>query len=102
MKYIFLFIAIIFLAPTCKEDVPTPCENGAPANIRDLTGLDGCSFVIELESGKRLEPLNLSDFNVEIVDSLEVTVSYEVITEMASICMVGPIVRITCLQLTSP
>ena len=99
MRYIILFITLFFIAFTCKDDIPTLCENGVPAKITDLTGLDGCSFVVELESGERLEPLNLGDFNIELVDSLEVTVSYEKVPDMASICMVGKIVRITCLEL---
>ncbi len=36
------------------------------------------------------------DFAFE--DSMEVNISYEPMDNMASVCMVGPIVRITCIE----
>ena len=63
------------------------------AKVLDLTGLDGCSFVIELKNGQKLEPINLT--NEFKKDKLPVLVKYTEKTDMSSICMVGKMVELT-------
>ena len=74
------------------------CETASDmekATLRDLTGLDGCSWVLEKQDGTRLEPINLSQFqnNINLEDGQKVWVKY---TEVgaASICMVGPTIEL--------
>jgi hypothetical protein len=71
----------------------------------DLTGLDGCSFVLELEDGTRLEPSGYNpdgDLNaipsIEWVDGKKVYIDYVPVTEWMSICMAGQMVMITCIS----
>ena len=76
-------------------------------------GLDGCGYVFELADGTRLEPQMLGWcgtppiskeitenplYNFEFVDGKKVKIAYEEIPEAASICMVGKVVKITCLE----
>jgi hypothetical protein len=84
------------------------------ATVKDLTGLDGCGFVFELSDGSKLEPIRqvircgtpplpkevTEDplYNFQFVDGKKVRIAYEEITEAASICMVGKVVKITCLK----
>src|SRR5688572_19268096 len=87
-----LFAASIFVSCDSDEEdnIEPACE--VRATVRDLTGLDGCGFVFELEDGTRLEPLRigfcgtppipedlpkdpLSDF--QFVDGKKVKISYE-------------------------
>ena len=92
LKGLFL-IAVIFLG--CKDDEPEAgCTN---ATIIDATGLDGCSWMIELFDGTRLEPTNLNDFDLTLVDELPVCIEYVEVTDVGSICMAGTIVEITSL-----
>jgi hypothetical protein len=86
------------------------------ATVVDLTGLDGCGWVFELEDGTRLEPmmvfrcgtppmpdeaLNPLD-KFEFVNGKRVLIGYEE-THSMSICMVGPTVKITCItEVTTP
>ena len=68
--------------------------------LKNLTGLDGCGWVIQLaENGttKKLEPINLGDFNVPLVDGKKVEFSYQK-TGSPSICMVGDVVKLTSLK----
>jgi len=112
---IFLFVITVFAQ--CESDSPEDCST--PATVRDLTGLDGCGWVFELEDGTRLEPFRvfrcgtpplskettedpLLDF--EFVDGKRVFIDYEIVhqnwherADSVSICMVGPMVRITCI-----
>lgn len=105
-----IFIATVFI--TCSEEEIQQTSCATPATVRDLTNLDGCGFVFELGDGTRLEPLRvffcgtpplpkeqmedpLNDF--EFVDGKKVFIDYEE-TESVSICMVGPMVKITCIS----
>ena len=88
--------AVLLLLWGCGED-DTRCDT--EATLEDYTGLDGCGFVLVLEDGQALE---MGAFDVEpdfdFEDGMKVRISYEEMTGMASICMVGPIVRITCME----
>lgn len=118
-----LFLSIIsFLQTSCEEGTLEPLC-GTFATVRDMTGLDGCGFVFEIAgeanseaisdaSPQYLEPIRLrfcgtpplseeitSDplFNFEFVDGKKVWISYEIVEDYGSYCMVGKVVRITCL-----
>lgn len=113
MKKIFLLLFASALAfQGCNDDEPeTRCTTYAI--IRDLTGLDGCGFVFELADGRRLEPHRTYLFcgtpplpkeitedplyNFELVDGKLVKIGYRE-TGAASICMAGPVVKITCIE----
>lgn len=107
------FSTIIFWS--CEEDKisAVSCDHGVVATVRDLTGLDGCGFVFELTDGTRLEPMRLMYcgtpplpkeitedplYDFQFVDGKQVRIGYEEIQDAASICMVGKIVRITCIE----
>jgi hypothetical protein len=105
---IVLIGAFCFTAGCSQEEVDPSCSTRA--TVRDLTGLDGCGFVFELEDGTRLEPVRVfycgtepfvapTDdplYNFEFADGKKVKISYE-LSNGGSICMVGPSVKITCL-----
>src|SRR5688572_6689007 len=109
--YLLTIVSILFITSCDEEKIDTSgCTNRA--TVRDLTGLDGCGFVFELQDGTRLEPVRMlycgtpplpkgitEDplFKFEFVDGKKVSIGYEVCTDCASICMVGQMVRITCL-----
>ena len=92
----FAVIFILFFSLNCSDE-ETSCE--IKATLRDYAGLDGCGFVLVLEEGGVLE---MGAFDVEpdfsFDDGMKVRISYEEMSDMASICMVGPIVRIACME----
>src|SRR5687768_6242180 len=107
---LLLFVATIFF--TCSEESPEAACS-VPATIKDLTGLDGCGFVFELENGTRLEafrsfgfcgtpplPKEVTEdplYNFQLEDGKKVFIEYEP-AEGASICMAGQLVKITCIR----
>lgn len=110
-----LFVALSLLFFNCEDDQPVviTCDNAVLATVKDLTGLDGCGFVFELANGSRLEPQMLFFcgtpplpkevtenplYNFQWVDGKQVRIAYEEIPDAVSICMVGKIVKITCLE----
>ncbi|MFZ5973031.1 MAG: hypothetical protein ACOYXA_15695 [Bacteroidota bacterium] len=114
--WIFLgVVALAVLLFSCGEErngLKGAC--GTPATVRDLSGLDGCSYVFELEDGTRLiaywewgwcgtpplpegateDPL----YNFEYVDGKKVLIGYEERPDVGGICMAGKMVKITCLE----
>ncbi|WP_149867104.1 hypothetical protein [Solirubrum puertoriconensis] len=85
---------------TCDKNDPEPtnCEDCETiATVRNLTGLDGCGYVLELPDGKRLEPSGKLWQELVKTDGAKVKVSYEP-ESRGSICMVGETVRVTCLR----
>ena len=93
-RFYFLLIFLIFLISCSKSNI-----SWTSATIQDLTGLDGCGLVIQLEDQSYLEPINLSDFisTATISDNQKVQVKYQEING-ASSCMVGKIIEIKELQ----
>jgi hypothetical protein len=111
MKKVFAILFVSSALFMCAEENVDKEGCGTRATVRDLTGLDGCGFVFELEDGTRLEPVFLfwcgtppiseeqqKDplYNFEFVDGKQVLIDYELSTS-PSICMVGQTVKITCL-----
>jgi hypothetical protein len=111
-NFTFLLLAILLLLQCSEEDVQKTCS--IPATVRDLTGLDGCGFVFELEDGTRLEPISSYGlmcgtpplpkeitedplFNFNFADGKKVLISYE-LTASGSYCMAGLPAKITCVS----
>lgn len=111
-RIIYLFALIAFAG--CNDEMkPDGCST--PATIRDLTGFDGCRWILELEDGTRLEPqisrfeCGTADYangyrrsedplvNFEMVDGKKVMIGYE-LSSGPSICMVGQTVIVTCIE----
>jgi len=105
MKSIYLQIGLAILLFTgCKNSASAPtnsnsysCEGGEVLALVDLTGLDGCGWVFEKGNGDRLEPLNLQEKLPSPVPQ-QYRVLYKVRTEGASICMVGQLIEIQCIE----
>jgi hypothetical protein len=116
MKKLILLAISTVLFLSCNEGYSpsVPCTQSVEATVRDLTGLDGCGFVFELNDGTRLEPHRILLFcgtpplpkevtedplyQFEWVDGKRVKIGYDVLTDGVSICMVGPMVKITCIE----
>lgn len=46
------------------------CKDSHHGILRDLTGLDGCGWIIQLSDSTKLEPINLDDFDIELRENL--------------------------------
>lgn len=121
MKKIILSVisTIAFMAFQCHDvaiDLLVPCNEGVAATVRDLTGLDGCGYVFELEDGTRLQPYMIGYcgtpplpkevtedplYGFDWVDGKRVKIGYES-TKALSACMNGIVVKVTCLEEMPP
>lgn len=106
-----LFCALAF--SSCKENEIPLCSTLAV--VRDYSELDGCGYVFELEDGTILEPrlfpvlfcgtppvpkeiTNHPLYDFEWVDGKQVYIDFEPVNDVASVCMTGQVVEITCLR----
>ncbi|AIZ64226.1 hypothetical protein PK28_11990 [Hymenobacter sp. DG25B] len=92
---LFLLLSAGLLSGCAHEEAAPACAT--LVTVRDLTGLDGCRMVLELEDGQRLEPHGSAWQAYTPHDGEQLYVAYEY-DSMVSICMVGETVRITCIQ----
>jgi hypothetical protein len=104
--FLMLIASMCLLASltSCKKSRSTdPVKDcGTPATVRDLRGLDGCSFVLELQNGQRLEPVKTNSVNSALAnftwkDGQRVTIAYQEVNGGVSTCMVGKLVEVTCI-----
>jgi hypothetical protein len=115
MKWIYGFLAVLcFSNFECGEakDEPNIIKCGGPcfnlATVKDLSGLDGCGFVLELADGTRLIPQRLvyvqppdpsqdPGFYFNFVDGQKVFFDFRE-TEGVDACMAGKLVFLTCIH----
>ena len=88
-----------FLAISCnKKTNPNDCPDYKYGTVVDMTGLDGCGFNIRLDNGTLLEPINLDKYPQIKINNQRIQFTYKDIDDRMSICMVGPMVEITCAE----
>jgi hypothetical protein len=106
-------VVLIVLIFSCKDGDDAQAENCTElATVVDLSSLDMCGFVFELENGERLEPYRqaycgtpplpkevLEDplYGFEFVNGHRVMIGYEEASGVSS-CMAGKLVTITCIK----
>ena len=112
IRIVSLFFLAVFFLTCADNDLSGSCST--PATVRDLSGLDGCGFVFELEDGSRLIPVRPAVgwcgtpplpkevtedplFNFQFVNGKKVFINYEHGDGM-DICMAGKRVKITCIR----
>jgi hypothetical protein len=110
-----MFLLALITVDCVNDDLPSQPKHSCSvrATVKDFRGkLDGCGFLFKLDDGTLLEPLiywcgtppiseeqkNYPLNNFEFIDGKVVYINYEIIPDMFSVCMTGPIVKITCLD----
>jgi hypothetical protein len=97
MKRVIFPILTTLLLISCGGDENTQMERKGfqKATIINMD-IDGCEYVIQLETGEKAEPSNLEeDFKA---DGLDVWLKYKADKEKMGACMMGPIVEIQEIQ----
>lgn len=89
-----ILIATLLIS-SCTKNLCIGFKNGV---LKDYTEMGGCGWIIELNDGTKIEPINLSDFDVKLEDGKEVSVRYKEEKNQASVCMLGKVVNLKCLK----
>lgn len=113
MKKYFAVLIIALMMFQCVDDyIEGTCST--PATIKDLSGLDGCGYVLELEDGTYLQPYmpvlycgtpplpkEVTEdplFNFRFEDGKKVFISYSILKGHFNTCMAGSLAKITCIR----
>ena len=95
---LLMLTGLLFIISCKDKDETLDCD--IKATLRDYTGLDGCGFVLVLDNGEVLEMGGFDEEpDFQFNDGMEVSISYEEMQGVATICMVGSIVRIMCMDI---
>lgn len=101
IRLINIFFLIVFAGCHCKTVPSKPETSNEPdyrslkysaATVKDYKDLDGCTWLLELENGEKLQPMNLSD--ILHTNNLKVWIKYSVTNEM-TVCMAGKTVKLS-------
>lgn len=95
-KLVLSFIVANPFINSCIKQ--SECEDSHIAKLVNMTGLDGCSWMIKLINGTELEPTNLNDFSIHLKENKKIWIVYHPAAQMASICMAEEIVTIDCIS----
>ena len=96
-----ILIAIVLLSISCHKKTSTVIIqtdeelrnlNYIPAKVVLQTELASCGYMLALEDGKMLEPLNLNDTLKQ--NNLRLWIKYHVEKNAMSVCMMGTIVKV--------
>ena len=90
MKKILL---LVFVLLSCDSN---PCDSSVKGTLY-LENLDGCGWLIKLENGTVVQPINLEEFTGVEPKETTVYISYTKEDSMG-ICMKGDMVKLTCLH----
>lgn len=100
MKYLsVLWVLLVIGCSSCEKDTPIddyPSCDGKGMQLVDLTGLDGCGWVLQKDSSL-FEPINIDSFDIPLRHEHYYYVKFDTVNAV-SICMVGPIIEIECIQ----
>lgn len=93
MKFLSFLLLIILVS--CSKS--TSCTSAIKGKLKNYTGLDGCGWVIEAND-KVYEPVNLNEFDSTLLDENQaIYFTYESF-QGGSICMVGEMIQLTCVE----
>ncbi len=86
------FLVIFFLS--CEGEKTYKCEDLPKGILKNMTGFDGCGWIIQLEDGTRLEPLNLNNFDIKLIDDKSICIKFREVKNYGSHCQVGKVIEI--------
>lgn len=113
MKTLVLLLTLSLFVVGCTEENEVEPTCSVRATVRDMSGLDGCGWVFELSNGTKLIPYwtwfcgtpplpkEMTDdplYNFEYVDGKQVLISFEIMNDVATVCMTGEVAKITCIS----
>lgn len=97
LKSFAFAIAFVFVL-SCEKESTNKCENSSEGILKNLTGFDGCGWIIQLSDSTKLEPINLDDFDIDLVDNKSVCIRFHERTDLGSYCMVGEVIELDFIE----
>jgi hypothetical protein len=91
-----LILFIVITSYSCKN------QHLLTGKLKNLSGMDGCSWIIELDGtdkngNKKLEPTNLNKFKITLQEGQQVKLKYKDAPVMST-CMTGKPVELEMIR----
>ena len=102
-----LFLVPLFLVLACKTKQAATTSDNQPqsetcqtkAIVIDMSKLDGCQFLLQVENGEKWLAMEISDPDFKFQDKQAILFDYEEVTDYMSVCMAeNKGVHITCIK----
>ena len=86
-------IILTLLFSSCDRIDTSEMQEGV---IKDMSNLNGCGYVVQLNNGTILEVENLHEFNIDIENNKEVWVKYQSnpLICIETMCQLGEVVSL--------
>lgn len=94
----FLYTLLIIALLCCESGTTDRCGNAQTGVLKNLTGLDGCAWIIQLPDSTKLEPVNIDTFDIDLIENRQVCFRYHERPDLGSICMVGKVVELDFIE----
>jgi len=98
IKEIIAFVIVSLFLFSCEKETTNNCENSQKGILKNLTGLDGCGWIIQLSDSTKLEPINIDEFDIDLLENKSVCIQYHERTDLGSYCMVGKVIEIDFIE----
>ena len=105
-KWMFFLVLPLFFACNSSQKstagdaaagLTTKCKTAGI--VRDLSGLDGCQFMIEIENGEKWRPAKIEDDKFQLRDGQAILFGYREVSDVVSTCMAETkTVEVTCIK----
>jgi hypothetical protein len=93
----FIFGLLLQISVCNHQITEANCE--LKGQVKDYSHIDGCKLLIELENGDMIFAMKVPD-GFELRADQKIRLSYKVVPNIASICMVETVfAEITCIRL---
>ena len=97
LKMVAFLIAFVPIV-SCEKETNSKYENSQEGILKNLTGLDGCGWIIQLSDSTKLEPINFDDFNIELTENRPVRIQFHERADLECCCMVGKVVELDFIE----
>jgi hypothetical protein len=97
--FYFLSVMVLFINCSTKRQInssnDTDIQDSLPGlvkttgTLQDLSGMDGCNWMILTEDDVRIHPVSWPDGVKDLLDGMKISFVYREVTDVVTICMAG-------------
>ena len=97
---LMLMVAVMTLA-ACNssktKEQAVKDKNMTEGVFVDMSNVDGCGWIIKLPDGSKMQPTNLSQFDITPEENMTVLFTYKK-SDLAGVCMMGQMIELTSIK----